>query len=924
MSGNSGFNIWGGKKNLPPPDQNNNNQNSFQPAPNNQRNFNNNFSGSNFQRNPENNVFSNNYPGSRINPPPMNPSPFLNQQNPINNQNRQSFSNKFDGPNPIQRQSSTGDVNRGAPGKQVNSQRQITQRLNAAATSQSPHQKQTNASPFQESPRNRLNLNQNVPNYNQPYSGAFKNKKSDFRDDFRNASNLNQNQSRPNTVKNIFNNQGQQNNVNPKTNKINNNQQGVNDTISSIAMDEDSMMGNFSENNYSRNPPSNKFINSTVPDFEFTNDENSHNYSFKAQDARKSGKDFQKVDNRAKPESNPRNQQNIQNTRAPNQPKAWDRSTRPNPKIKNTEMIREDNEYDQEQNYYEDEGPKNFQNKNRSNPPRNVKVNKKAPRKDDDFYFQQMIKNNKEETNQPEEVVINEINENSPKKRFGKIRKKSIKNKDDSNFNDKDKDNLHQSGNRPNMPSNLPKPKIDLSKINELKNKQKEMIESLENKDRKKSLSPSPIGVNLIRSNKEDERLEKFSHKEKTLENYIPKKMGEFINSATDKARLITMCSPREMKAREEQNVLNILESDPNLSYYDANQKRYVIRVNPDNAVKVYSRPAADTVMDDPDNIRPPIVLTKTIDYLLEEIVDIDTNEEKQKKIFRPDGLDLNFGNISKFVEDRFRSIRQDFTILNLKGDKNNIDGHEKIARFLILCLNETLDYDAFSGQQSLFKLYVQQLNATMTSLREFYEYVEERLTTENSDNLYISPNQAEFYAYSILLSIKETFDLVSMLNKMPDQIRDNEKIKLTLKIVRAIMGKEWLSFFRILISKECDYLLSCVMSLYFKEMRSAALSELSHSYGIKIKDSLYKTTIEKLNDILLFQDKEECIRFLDWFGNDTSAFSSVEDDQDIEKIPFDLVSIGLIGEDANLPRKTNRRFIDAKRIGRSRCDIIK
>lgn len=955
MNGQSGINIWGSKKKFTPPEQNNlnNNQYSIQLPQNNQRNMNNNSSESEYVRNVNalNNVFTNNSASTRISPSPINQNHFMNQQNSTENKftNRQPFSNKFDVTNLNQRENSAGEFNRAGSDKQINNQRMITKRLNETQTSQSPqqpnlpNQNQPNISAFQESPRNRFNpipnhtpiISQNVTNYSQTSTGAFKNRQNNLKEEFRNSSNLNKNQANPNMERNIFNNQirnGQSNsmkhniNLNGPTNQIH--QQGVNDTLSSITMDDD-MNHNFQENYHNHNPQPNKFKNS-VPEFEFTNEENSLNYSFKAQDSIQSVKDFRNAESRNQHGLINKNQQNVKNSRSLNKPNQLDKRTRQNPKFKNAETIREDNEYDNDNDniIYEEQVLQKNWNKNKFNLTSKSKENKKFLKKEDN-YFQQAINSNKEEyiiQDEDVDVIPNKIGKESANNKLGLVRKNIFKKKIESNYNNKEV--ISPSNNIQNLTSSSPKPRIDLSKINKLKNKQSEFIECLENKTRKKSLSPSPTGVNLIASRKEDDRLEKFSQKEKTLENYIPKYMGQYINSATEKAKLVTMCSPREMKAREEQNILNILESDPKLSYYDPDQKRYIIKVNPDNAVKVFSRPAADTVMDDPENIRPPIVLAKTINYLLEEIVDIDTKQEKQKKIFRHDGLDLNFENISKFVEDRFRSIRQDFTILNLKGDKNNIDGHEKIARFLILCLNETLDYDAFSGQQSLFKLYVQQLNATMTSLREFYQYVEQRQTSEsinnNSDNFYVSPNQAEFYSYSILLSIKETFDLVSMLNKMPDKIRDSTKIKLTLKVVRAIMGKEWISFFRILKSKECDYLLSCIMSLYFKEMRSAALSELSHSFGINNRTCLYKTTIEKLNEIVLFEDKEECLSFLEWFGNDVSELRNVNEDLEIEKIPFELISIGLVGEDANLPRKTNRKFIDEKRGGASRCEIIK
>jgi len=236
------------------------------------------------------------------------------------------------------------------------------------------------------------------------------------------------------------------------------------------------------------------------------------------------------------------------------------------------------------------------------------------------------------------------------------------------------------------------------------------------------------------------------------------------------------MCSEKEMMEREEQNNLNMFEVDPSISKDYLNKK-----IKKAFAVKAYARSAAEKIMDNPDNIRPPEILTKTLNYLMNEIIDIDKNEEISDRHFKLKvGDKYTFSDITFFVEDRFRSIRQDYTILDLKGNKDCIICHEKIARFLILCLNEGLDYEAFVGLQSLFKLFYQQLNATLTSLREYYEYVEQNSTAENT--LYESENIGEFLAYSIILSFNENFDLISMLNKIPKRAKHSKKVnKLNL-----------------------------------------------------------------------------------------------------------------------------------------------
>lgn len=58
------------------------------------------------------------------------------------------------------------------------------------------------------------------------------------------------------------------------------------------------------------------------------------------------------------------------------------------------------------------------------------------------------------------------------------------------------------------------------------------------------------------------------------------------------------------------------------------------------------------------------------------------------------------------FVRDRTRSIRQDFTLQNIR-DITAVQVHERIARFHILCLHEMceLDEGRFSKQQETEQL---------------------------------------------------------------------------------------------------------------------------------------------------------------------------------------------------------------------------
>lgn len=83
-------------------------------------------------------------------------------------------------------------------------------------------------------------------------------------------------------------------------------------------------------------------------------------------------------------------------------------------------------------------------------------------------------------------------------------------------------------------------------------------------------------------------------------------------------------------------------------------------------SIKKYSRSAADKVMSDPPMVRPPELLYKTVEYLRECIVDLDriTDPAPYKK------SSPSFGDVYSFVRDRFKSITQDFGIVDMSQNQ--------------------------------------------------------------------------------------------------------------------------------------------------------------------------------------------------------------------------------------------------------------
>jgi hypothetical protein len=116
-------------------------------------------------------------------------------------------------------------------------------------------------------------------------------------------------------------------------------------------------------------------------------------------------------------------------------------------------------------------------------------------------------------------------------------------------------------------------------------------------------------------------------------------------------------------------------------------------QVKPEWAVKIFKRSAADTKLDDPLKIRPLPMISLVLDYLLDEIADVDKKENP--KFLKPFKTKKHtFAEIYVFLFDRTRAIRQELIILNESTRKEHIQLLEKIARFHCLAANEGVDLD--------------------------------------------------------------------------------------------------------------------------------------------------------------------------------------------------------------------------------------
>jgi hypothetical protein len=179
---------------------------------------------------------------------------------------------------------------------------------------------------------------------------------------------------------------------------------------------------------------------------------------------------------------------------------------------------------------------------------------------------------------------------------------------------------------------------------------------------------------------------------------------------------------------------------------------------------------------------------------------------------------DYPFAEIHKFVRDRTRAIRQDFTLQNIR-DETCIEIHEWIARFHILsghqlCEEDMATFDAFQNTEQFRKV--------LQSLSEFYHdlYEEKKV---------LSPNEPEFRGYYILTHLQDD-DVIRKCLSFPEKVFKSEPVQFALDVFFAVRTSNYVRFFNLV--KEATYLNACLMHQHFLTVQKKALMIMNKAYS--------------------------------------------------------------------------------------------
>ncbi|KGR12010.1 hypothetical protein MG5_01642 [Candida albicans P57072] len=298
----------------------------------------------------------------------------------------------------------------------------------------------------------------------------------------------------------------------------------------------------------------------------------------------------------------------------------------------------------------------------------------------------------------------------------------------------------------------------------------------------------------------------------------------------------LDMCPVFERVRRQLENNVKALEKDPISN-----------KISRERAVKAFSRPAAGQPPPLPSDVRPPHVLSQTLNYLVDNILQ-------------------QLPEAHSFIWDRTRSIRQDFTYQNNFGPEA-VDCNERIVRIHLLSLHIMAGSDVeYSQQQEL-----EQFNKALQTLMEIYQDVR--------NNGGKSPNEAEFRAYHLLSHVRDP-DLERQIQKLPDEVYNDKLVQLALRFrkittqnnvvergVTNLVGalNLYTEFFRLVYSEETPFLMACLLETHFNEIRFYALKAISRSFHTKTKPY----AIQRLQQVLGFDSVQKLQKFLGYYDID-------------------------------------------------------
>ena len=370
--------------------------------------------------------------------------------------------------------------------------------------------------------------------------------------------------------------------------------------------------------------------------------------------------------------------------------------------------------------------------------------------------------------------------------------------------------------------------------------------------------------------------------------------------------KLDQMCSEKEIIEREKEKDLDRLEVDADSFPFNRPDKKRMIQKYKRKRGKILN-------LDDPKEIRTIPAINKSINYLIEEVLDCD----KTGKIKLPPGFEIIPRDIIEFISDRFIAIYKTIEILftndnNIFNDCTLIENISKMIRTIIIFFNLCLDY--YDDQSP------KEINSLLDNLLlPLLEYIKDIILSDSKyEYNFSTKDKDEFISYYLFLKLKkEKKNFEKYFQEINDVLNIDEsykEINLVNDVSNSLKNREFADFITILKDNNiCNYLTSCFMSLFFKEICVYGLIKLS----LKNREVNYRQLYENL----IFEDNDEIRDFLIWYGITKEKSRHIVNDTDKVNIFINNKNKNFDYDSA--PQKTNKRIIERKRNDKLRKDIV-
>ncbi|KAG1713274.1 hypothetical protein DVH05_000994 [Phytophthora capsici] len=249
-------------------------------------------------------------------------------------------------------------------------------------------------------------------------------------------------------------------------------------------------------------------------------------------------------------------------------------------------------------------------------------------------------------------------------------------------------------------------------------------------------------------------------------------------------------------------------------------------------AIKKYRRAAAGRDVWDPSELRPSPVLLQTLRHLFTTVVpwpQSGFDAWDQRGSARP----AEFLAVYHFVNDRIRSVRQDFTVQRIE-DISLVTALQQAARFYLLAglRSVQLVKGVKMEQDWSDKLNDEQLVSALSQLQALYKMLE--LSDENVPEL---KDAGEFIAYDLLLHAHEPQAVAWMLLKLSPRLRRLPAVQRALRTFAALQTDDFHAFF---IEVNTMTLLERAVSLrHIPKIWTCSLRMMNKAFGKQDRFSL-------------------------------------------------------------------------------------